>query len=62
MNKREAVQPKPFDYLKGKDNEFQQAMKSIENMYDDMFGDSQKYDSMFQTFKTQNNPITAPID
>lgn len=52
MNKREAVQPKPFDYLKGKDNEFQQAMKSIENMYDDMFGDSQKYDSMFQTFKT----------
>ena len=29
MNKKQAVQPKPFDYLKGKDTEFQQAMKSI---------------------------------
>lgn len=47
MNKKEQVKLRPFDYLKGKDDEFEQAMKSIENMYDDMFGDSEKYDSMF---------------
>lgn len=37
-------------------------MKSVDSLYDDMFGDDSKYDSMFETFKTENNPITASID
>ncbi len=53
---------KPFDFLKGNDDEFNKAMKSVENMYDDMFGDDSRYDQMFETFKTENNPITEPID
>lgn len=40
MNKKQELQLRPFDYLKGKDNQFEEAMKSIENMYDDMFGDT----------------------
>lgn len=36
---------KPFDFLKsGKDLEFEKAMNSISNMYDDMFGDDSRYD------------------
>ncbi len=37
-------------------------MNSVENMYDDMFGDDSRYDQMFETFKTENNPITESID
>lgn len=51
MNRQNNVQ-KPFDFLKGNDEEFNNAMKSVENIYDDMFGDDEKYDKMFETFKT----------
>jgi hypothetical protein len=48
-----------FDFLKGgKDVDFDKAMKSMDNLYDDMFGDSDKYDQLFNTFNTEKNPIT----
>ena len=43
---------KPFDFLKGNDEEFNNAMNAVGNTYDDMFGDDSKYDQMFETFKT----------
>lgn len=39
MAEKQAKKTSPFDYLKGKDKQFQNAMKSIDNLYDDMFGD-----------------------
>ena len=47
MNNQQKNTHRPFDFLKGNDTQFDNAMKSVENMYDDMFGDDSKYDSMF---------------
>ncbi len=42
---RKQQNSKPFDFLKsGKDPQFEAAMKSMDNLYDDMFGDDSKYD------------------
>ena len=45
-----------FDFLKGKDPEFDSAMKSIDSMYGNLFSDD-KLDDIFKTFSVENNPI-----
>lgn len=37
-------------------------MNSMQGTFDEMFGDSSKYDLKYETFNTENNPITASID
>lgn len=50
-----------FSFLKGDDQEFDAAMKSIDGMYNNLFKDD-KLDDIFKTFAVNNNPVLDPID
>jgi hypothetical protein len=63
---KKAAAPKsedPFNFLKeGQDSEFEKAMNSISNMYDDIFKSDTDFNSIFDGLKLENNPTLEPID
>ena len=56
-NKRQTC----FDFLKGKDPEFESSMNAINGMYDNLFS-GDKLDAIFKNLAVDNNPVLEPID
>ncbi len=52
-----------LSFLKqGHDKEFENALATIGNMYDDIFKSDTDFNSIFENLKVDNNPILQPID
>ena len=54
---------KVFNFHKtGGDSEFENALKKMDGMYDNIFGSETNYDHLFQNLQADNNPMLDPIN